>query len=271
MQRRAAHAVSRNEFARDARCEPGQTAVGVSLGIALAAPGSGAAISAFRPFVAATMNARKSGWGRPGRERNSGWNCDPTKNGWSRKLDDLDEASVRRGAGEHDAGFRQRLAIVVVELKTMAVALVDHGLAVRLARRASPGVSLQGYTPSRIVPPFSSMSRCSGSRSMTGWEVKALNSVELASGASRTSRAMSTTAHCMPRQSPRYGTRCWRAYRDAQHLALDAAMAEAAGHDDAVHALERSHVLVEVLAVHPDELQVGTAMDCRMPQGLRSR
>jgi len=44
----------------------------------------------------AAMKSRKSGWGRPGRERNSGWNCDPTKNGWSRSS----MISTRRPFGE---------------------------------------------------------------------------------------------------------------------------------------------------------------------------
>ena len=53
-----------------------------------------------------------------------------------------------------------------------------------------------------------------------------------------------------------------------EHLALDAAMAEAARHDDAVDTFERRHVLVEVLAVDPDEVEVGAAVDRRVAQGL---
>ena len=51
-----------------------------------------------------------------------------------------------------------------------------------------------------------------------------------------TSRANSMTAHCMPRHSPRYGTALCAGEARGGDLALDAAMAEAAGHDDAVDA-----------------------------------
>ena len=44
-----------------------------------------------------------------------------------------------------------------------------------------PGVSRAGYSPRRIVPPLSSMSRWSGIKSMTGFVVNMSNSVELAS------------------------------------------------------------------------------------------
>ncbi len=47
---------------------------------------------------------------------------------------------------------------------------------------------------------------CSGSRSMTGYGVSSLNSQELAPSRPQTLRAYSMTAHCMPRQTPRYGT-----------------------------------------------------------------
>src|SRR6202030_1778164 len=40
-----------------------------------------------------------------------------------------------------------------------------------------------------------------------------------------------------------------------EHLAFDAAMAEAAGDDDAVDTLERAHVLVKLLAVDPHQIE----------------
>ena len=49
-------------------------------------------------------------------------------------------------------------------------------------------------------------------RSMTGCAVCSSNSVELASAQPNTSRAYSITVHCIPRQMPRNGTLCSRAY-----------------------------------------------------------
>ena len=55
------------------------------------------------------------------------------------------------------------------------------------------------------MPPRSSISFCSGSRSMTGYGVSGSISVELAPSIPATFRANSDTATCMPRQRPRYG------------------------------------------------------------------
>ena len=48
------------------------------------------------------------------------------------ELDDLDEAPVRRLAGQDHAGGLKRLAVAVVHLEAMAVSLVDDLLAVYL-------------------------------------------------------------------------------------------------------------------------------------------
>ena len=53
-------------------------------------------------------------------------------------LDDLDQALVRRGARDHQPRGLEPAAQEVVDLVAVAVALVDHGLAVDLAGRACP-------------------------------------------------------------------------------------------------------------------------------------
>ena len=68
-----------------------------------------------------------------------------------------------------------------------------------------PSCSLTGSAPSRIVPPMSAISFCSGSRSITGNGVSRSISVELAPSMPATWRANSLTATCIPRQMPRYG------------------------------------------------------------------
>src|SRR5207247_2671161 len=47
------------------------------------APVSTPASTPMRCSFAAPMTSRKSGCGRSGRERNSGWNCEPSMKGWS--------------------------------------------------------------------------------------------------------------------------------------------------------------------------------------------
>ena len=68
------------------------------------------------------------------------------------------------------------------------------------------------------MPPRSSTSFCSGSRSITGNGVSGSISVELAPSSPTTWRANSETATCIPRQMPRYGICASRATRQARIL-----------------------------------------------------
>ena len=79
---------------------------------------------------AAATNSRNSGAGRSGRDLNSGWNCEATKNGWSAQLDDLDQALVGRRAGDDEPRRLEALAQRDRDLIAVAVALVDDRLAV---------------------------------------------------------------------------------------------------------------------------------------------
>src|SRR5919199_23246 len=60
--------------------------------------------------------------------------------------------------------------------------------------------SFTGSAPSRMVPPRSRTSFCSGRRSITGKGVSGSNSVEFAPSIPATWRANSDTATCMPRR-----------------------------------------------------------------------
>ena len=73
----------------------------------------------------------------------------------------------------------------------------------KISRARVPSCSFTGSAPSRIVPPISETSFCSGSRSTTGNGVSGSNSAELAPSIPATVRANSTTAICIPRQIPR--------------------------------------------------------------------
>src|SRR5690606_18532331 len=57
----------------------------------------------------------------------------------ARKLDELDEVAVRRQAGEDETRFGELLAVRVVDLVTVAVALVHQRRAVHLLRHGSLG------------------------------------------------------------------------------------------------------------------------------------
>ena len=189
---------------------------------------------------AASTNAANSGCGRfgPALELGVRLRRDEERVHRRRQLDELDEQAVGRGARAHHAVLLEHLAVAVVELVAVAVPLVHDLFAVDRRGPASRAASFAGYAPSRIVPPMSTIAFCSSMRSMTGCGLCESNSDELAPASPHASRANSITAQCRPRHRPRYGTCCSRAYAGRRDLALDAAQAEPAGHDDAVEAVQ---------------------------------
>ena len=67
-----------------------------------------------------------------------------------------------------------------------------------------------------MVPPLAVTPTWSGMRAMTGWRVVWENSPDWASAMPQTCRAVSITAICIPRQIPKKGMFCSRAYRMAE-------------------------------------------------------
>ncbi len=106
----------------------------------------------------------------------------------------------------------------------------------RRTRRASlvPSTSSTACAPSRIVPPRSSISFCSGRRSITGYGVSGSISVEFAPARPTTWRANSEIATCMPRQMPRYGIPRSRATRQARIFPSQPREPKPPGIEDAV-------------------------------------
>ena len=88
----------------------------------------------------------------------------------------------------------------------------------KVSRPSGAVVGFTGSAPSRIVPPMSVTSFCSGSRSITGCRVSGSNSDELAPSKPAAWRANSTTAICIPRQIPRNRIPFSRAIRAASTL-----------------------------------------------------
>ena len=162
------------------------------------------------------------------------------------------------------------VAIVVVELEAMTVALVHHRLAVRLGG-ARPGSELarihaEPHGAALLLDVALLGEQVDDRMRREGVELRRVRvrSVEnlagdIDDGALHSEAQPEVRDQLLPRVSR------------GEHLALDAAMTEAAGHDDAVDALERAHVLVEVLAVDPDQIEVRAAVDRGVAQGLRSR
>ena len=100
------------------------------------------------------------------------------------------------------------------------------------------------------------------------------NSVEPAPDSRAKCRAASMTAICMPKQMPKYGTLPLARETRRLDLALGAALAEAAGHEDRVHAFELLHRLalgLEHLGIDPVELDPDIVGDAAMGHRLGQR
>ena len=99
------------------------------------------------------------------------------------------------------------------------------------------------------------------------------NSVELAVLMPAVFRAASMQAICMPKQMPKYGTPLRRANLRGLDLAGRAALAETAGHQDAVDVLEigRRILALEDLAVDPVEVDLDPVGDAAVDQRLAQR
>ena len=165
---------------------------------------------------------------RPGRAAsvNSGCAWVPTKYGCTSRgqLDELDQRAVRRGAGEHQAGRLELVAVGVVDLVAVPVPLVDRARAPYASRDdASPRRARPGRGPAASCRPGrrspATTSRCSAIVAITGCGRRG---VELGGVGVRRARPRCgrTRSPCTagPRQRPSVGMPCSRAYRSAPSL-----------------------------------------------------
>ena len=192
------------------------------------------------------MKEVNSGCGSNGRDFSSGWYCTPMNQGWSGNLDDLRQDAVRRHAGEPQADLLQPVLVVDVDLVAMAVALADH-----VARRRSRAPACRGRRAPDRRPaawcrrgrrwPRAVRSGCRVTHSVIRPTTGVLARAEL--GRRRAAQAEQVAR--------RLDHRHLHAEADAEErhlafarephrldLALGAALAEAARHQDAVHVLE---------------------------------
>ena len=179
-------------------------------------------------------NSRKSGCGRVGRDRSSGWNWPATKNGWSGSSMISVEPAVVGVAREHEPVRLERLVVGRVDLPPMPVALFDDRPRRRPRRPWCPARGGRAARRAASTPPRSVTSFCSGSRSITACgrgrvelaRVRALEAAHVAGELDH--RALQAQAdpeerHAALAREPHRG-----------HLALDAPDAEPAGDQHAV-------------------------------------
>ena len=104
---------------------------------------------------------------------------------------------------------------------------------------------------------------------MTGSGVASSNSREFADARPSRSRAISMTAHCIPRQIPRNGTPLARV-ADRRDLPLDSAHAKPSRNQDPVDPRERPRraASLDLLRVHPGEVHADVVREPAVRQRL---
>ena len=194
-------------------------------------------------------------------------------------LDDLRQHAVGRHAGEPQPAALQPLLVVDVHLVAVAVALADRGRAVDLARPALPGCStrLVGAEPHRAAEIAAGLARLQlvaahpfGHQADHRLRARA----ELGrAGALHAGQIARRLDHRHLHAEADAEKRHLALAREARRLdlALRAALAEAAGHQDAVHAFQMlDRVLaLEDLGVDPVELDPHIVGDAAMASAPR--
>ena len=185
------------------------------------------------------------------------------------QLDHLDQAPVGGGAAGDQALVFEPVPQLDVDLVAVAVAFVDHLLCRRSHAPVCPRSSRTGSAPSRIVPPMSETSFCSGSRSTTGIGRLGieLGGVGAVHPGNRAGELDDRDLH--PEADPQIGDLALAGDLGGGDLALDAALAEAAGDQDPVHSLERPGI--EVLRVDQLDLGFDAVMDAAVLDRLDHR
>ena len=213
--------------------------------------------------------------GRPGRERNSGWNWHAHEPRMRRQLHDLHEPLLGPASREQDTRCFERLLVALVELVAVAMALEDRRRAVRAARLRGRHEARISYAPSRIVAPLSTIERCSGRRSITG-SARSRAGTRSESASARPKHVARELHRGAPGDRGRCRDTALRARAPsftARSLPVDPARPESAGHEDAVRGGEQvlDDVRLNRLRVHPQDVDLRVVLDAREQQRLRRR
>ena len=188
------------------------------------------------------------------------------------QLDHLNQAVIRGNAGDDQPRFRQTVAERVVHLIAVAMALVDNLLAIGLERHGLGSdlarIGAQSHGAALVLDVF-----LLGHQVDNG-ELGIL--VELRRRRARHARHIARELayrrlHAQADAQKRHVMRAGVAHR--ADLALEGALAEAAGHQDAVHGPQHfpDVAVVELFAVDEMHVDLGVVVHTRMMQRLDDR
>ena len=216
------------------------------------------------------MNSRKSGCARLGRDLNSGWNCTPTNHGCSGTSTISTSRSFGAQAGQLQTGVGERLTEDVVELIAVAVALVNHRLTI-----GGHGAGLRLQTAGIRAQPHGTA--LLGDVLLLGHQVDHRVLGGLGEfGAVSVGHTGHVTGVLDDRQlhaqaDAKIGDVVLPGIAGRANHALDAPVAEAAGHDDAVAAGQPcGDVLIgELFGVDPVDVHVDAALVAAVEEALR--
>ena len=195
-----------------------------------------------------------------------------------RQLDDLRQALVRRQAREHHAGFFQLGAVGRIDLVPVAVALADHLFTVNL-RNAGPGrefavVGAQTHGAAQIVVIAAALDVAVALPLGHQADNRLVGRAEFRRGcvfdAGEVPRHLQH-CHLHAEADTEVGDLPLPRMPDRGDLAARPALAEAAGHQNAVDAGEVQFgvFFLENLRIDPAHLDLGVVGDAAVGQGFR--
>ena len=185
------------------------------------------------------------------------------------QLHGLDQPSVRREAGEREPCGGQRIAVIVVEFIAMAMALGD-GVRAVAARHGGAGLDYAGIRAQAQRAALVNII------ALTGHEVDDLVRAQLVKfagmriGDARHISRVFDHGDLHAKADAEVGQALFAGIARGQQHAVDAASAEAAGHDDAIQtAQERVAVFRrQVLGIDPVDVDVRAQRVARMAHGF---
>ncbi len=157
-----------------------------------------------------------------------------------RKFDHLHQTSIRRSAGNAQTRRFDLFAVFIVEFVPVTMTFIHQLIVVTLRSPSDPGISLQGYRPRRIVPPRSSISFCSGSRSITGYGVAGLISELFASVKPSHVARIFDNGHLHAEANAEERNFFLTRITDGGNFTFNAPISEAARHQNTVNAVSSS-------------------------------
>ena len=179
----------------------------------------------------------------------------------ARQFHHFHQQVVHRLGGDHQTGVFQLGAVAVVELVTMAVALGHHVLAVQLARQRAGLQALllqaQAHGAAQVGTFIALLDLAGGGAPLGDQADDRVRRLLVVLGAVGVDQARHVAGivndgrlHAVADAEVRHLVLAREAR--GQHLAFEAAVAEAARHQDAVHALQQGHVgALQVLGLDP--------------------